>query len=62
MVYADVRILVGRVFTVKKNTDALLVASKEVGLEANVDKRKYMVMYRSGVPRNFVGGEGGKQI
>jgi len=32
------------VYTVKKNTDALLVASKQTGLEVNADKPKYMVM------------------
>jgi len=32
--------------TVKKNGDALVVASKETGLEANVDKTKYMVRSR----------------
>jgi len=29
----------------KKDTDALLVASKETGLEVNADKTKYMVMF-----------------
>ena len=44
MVYtSDVNVLSGRVHTIKKNTDALIVASKETGLEVNVDKNKYMV-------------------
>jgi hypothetical protein len=30
--------------TIKKNTEALVVASKETGLEVNVDKTNYMVM------------------
>jgi hypothetical protein len=30
----------------KKNTDAVVVASKEIGLEASTDKTKYMVMSR----------------
>jgi hypothetical protein len=30
----------------KKNTEALADASKETGLEVNVDKIKYMVMSR----------------
>ena len=30
----------------KKNTEALEVASKETGLAENADKTRYMVMYR----------------
>ena len=46
LVYADdVNILGGSVHTVKANTEALIVASKETGLEINVDKTKYMVMF-----------------
>jgi hypothetical protein len=30
----------------KKNTDTLLVGSKEIGLEVNADKPKYMVISR----------------
>jgi hypothetical protein len=30
--------------TIKKNTEALAVAYKEIGLEENADKTKYMVM------------------
>ena len=45
--YAEVvSMLGGRVFTIKKNAEALLVASKETGLEVNVAKTKYMVTYR----------------
>jgi len=36
----------GSIHTVKKNTAALMVASKENGPEVNVDKTKYMVMSR----------------
>jgi hypothetical protein len=44
LVYADdVNIMVGSVHTIKKNTEALLVASKEIGLEVNVDKTNYTV-------------------
>jgi UDP-galactopyranose mutase len=32
------------IHTVKENTEALIVASKEIGLEVNADKTKYMVM------------------
>jgi hypothetical protein len=39
----DANILGGSVHTIKKNAEALVVASKETGLEIN-DKTKYMVM------------------
>jgi len=45
-VYADVNILGGSVHTVKENAEALIVASKEIRLEVNADKTKYMVMSR----------------
>jgi len=32
------------VHTIKKNTEALAVAIKEIGLEENADKTKYMVI------------------
>jgi hypothetical protein len=35
----------GGVHTVKENAKNLIVASKETGLEINVDKTKYMVMF-----------------
>jgi hypothetical protein len=31
-------------YTIKKNTEASVVASKEIGLEVNAEKTKYMVM------------------
>jgi hypothetical protein len=44
LVYADdVNILVGSVHTIKKNAEALVVASNETGIEVNADKTKYMV-------------------
>ena len=47
LVYADdVNTLRGSVCTVKKNAEALVVASKETGIEVNADKSKYMVMSR----------------
>ena len=47
LVYADDdNILGGSVHTVKGKARALIVASKEIGLEVNVDKSKYMVMSR----------------
>jgi hypothetical protein len=45
LVYAVVvNILGGCVHTVKTNTETLVVASKEIELEVNSDKNKYMVM------------------
>ena len=47
LVYGDdVNILGRSIRNVKKNTKALLVGSKEIGLEVNADKTKYMVMSR----------------
>ena len=47
LAYADdVNILGGSVHTVKENAEALVVATKEIGLEGNADKTKYMVMSR----------------
>ena len=47
LVYAEeVNILGGSVHTIKENAEALIVASKEIGLEVSADKTKYMVMSR----------------
>ena len=48
LVYADdVNILGGSVrTTIKENAEALIVVSKEIGLEVTADKTKYMVMSR----------------
>ena len=47
LVYADdVNIIVGSVYTTKRKTRALLVGSKEIDLEVNADKTKYMVISR----------------
>jgi len=41
LVYADDdNMLGGSVHTIKENTDALVVATKEIGLEVNADKTK----------------------
>ena len=49
LAYADdVNILGGSVHTVKENAEALVAATKEIGLEVNADKTKYMVMSREG--------------
>ena len=42
----DVNILEGTIHMVKENAEALGVATKEIGLEVNADKTKYMVMSR----------------
>jgi len=47
LIYADdVNVLGGSVLIIKKNTEALVVASREIGLEVNADKSKYMVTFR----------------
>ena len=42
----DVNILGGSVHMVKKNAETLVAAAKEIGLEVNADKTKYMVVSR----------------
>jgi len=42
----DVNILGGSVHTVKKNTEALVAATKEIGLKVNAYKTKYMIVFR----------------
>ena len=42
----DVNIMGACVHNIKENAEALVVASKEIGLEVNADKTKYMVMSR----------------
>jgi hypothetical protein len=46
----DVNILGGSVHTVKENGEALLVGCKEIGLEVNADKTKYMAMSQDQKP------------
>jgi len=47
LAYADnVNKLGGRVQRVKENAEALVVATKEIGLEVNADKKNYMIMSR----------------
>jgi len=46
LVYADDdNILGGNTHTIKKNTEALVVAGKEIGIEVNADKTKYVIMF-----------------
>jgi hypothetical protein len=45
LVYADdVNILGGSVHAIKRNTEALIVASKEIGLKVNALKTNYIVV------------------
>ena len=47
MAYADdVNILGGSVDTVKKNAEAFVAATKEIGLEVNAHKTNYMTVSR----------------
>jgi hypothetical protein len=41
---ADVNLLGNNIDTIKKNKETLIDASKEVGLEINVEKAKYMLL------------------
>jgi len=43
----DVKILGDRAHSVKENAEALLVATKEIGLEVIAEKTKYMVVSRN---------------
>ena len=43
---ANVNIFSRSIHTIKKNTEALVIASKESGLEVNAEKTKYMAMCR----------------
>ena len=47
LAYADdVNVLGGSIHTLKENAEALVAATREVGLEVSADKTKYMVMSR----------------
>jgi hypothetical protein len=42
----DVNLLGNNIDMIKKNTDTLICSSKEVGLEVNAKKTKYMLLSR----------------
>jgi hypothetical protein len=44
LVYADDNLLDDSVNTIKENSETLLEASKDIGLEINAEKTKYMIM------------------
>jgi len=45
LAYADdINILGGSIHTLKENTETLVVATREIGLDVSADKTKYMVM------------------
>jgi len=47
LAYADdINILGGSINTLKENAEALVAATREIGLEVSADKTKYMVMSR----------------
>jgi hypothetical protein len=47
LIYADdVNLLEDNIGTINKNTKTLIDASEKVGLEINVEKTKYMLLFR----------------
>jgi hypothetical protein len=46
LAYGDVNVLRDKVDTIKQTTETLIDASKEVGLEINVENSKYMLLSR----------------
>jgi hypothetical protein len=50
LAYADdVNLLGGNIDTVKKNTETLIDANKQVGLEINVEKTKYKLFIKKNI-------------
>ena len=46
LIYAHDNIFGEIIYTVRKNTETLVMVSKEIGLEVNAEKTKYTVMSR----------------
>jgi len=46
LVYADDNLLGDSINTIKENTESFLGVSRDVGLEINAEKTKYMIMSR----------------
>jgi hypothetical protein len=46
LIYADVYMLGDSINTIKENSETLLEAGRDIGLEINAEKTEYMVMYR----------------
>jgi hypothetical protein len=62
LVYADdVNILDGSIHTIQNNTEALVITSKEIGLEVNAEKTKYMVMSQDQNARQNINTETGNK-
>jgi hypothetical protein len=54
LVYADdVNLLGDNIDTIKKNTETLTDTSKEVGLEVNTEKTKYMLFHHQNAGQNY---------
>jgi hypothetical protein len=58
----DVNLLGGNIDTIKKNMETLIDASKEVGIEINVEKTKYLVSISSPECRSKSEHKNNKQI
>jgi hypothetical protein len=46
LAHVDVNVLIDNIDTIKKNTETLIDAGKEVGLDINIEKTMYMLLSR----------------